>query len=116
MFHLDSKPRLLVISLGAQHRPVFLPASCLVLAGRAFLCFFLRSREIELGWGCGGPCNFWIIPSRQVMNRPEVASQFEVLLSNISANIRRELEGESIVEVWFDFVVDDTYSDDMQIL
>lgn len=54
VFHLDSKPRLLVVSLVVQHRPVFLLASFLVLVGRAFLCFFLRSRGIELGWEFGG--------------------------------------------------------------
>lgn len=75
VFHLDSEPRLLVISLVAQYRPVFLLASFLVLVGRTFLCFFLRSRGIEIGWGFGtDPCNILITPSRQVMNRPEVAS------------------------------------------
>lgn len=54
MFHLDSKPRLLVVSLVVQHRPVFLLALFLVLGGRAFLCSFLRSRGIELGWEFGG--------------------------------------------------------------
>lgn len=50
MFHLDSEPRLLVISLVVRHRPVFLLALYLDLVGRAFLCFSLRSRGIEPGW------------------------------------------------------------------
>jgi hypothetical protein len=54
VYHLDLKPRLLVISLVAQHRQVYLPAEFLgmtvVLASQ---CFSLLNSGKELEWESG---------------------------------------------------------------